>query len=30
MRILAVNFEQNVTAERFEDFDGKRRIMLND
>lgn len=29
-RILAVYFEQNVTTERFEDFDGERWIILND
>lgn len=29
-RILAVYFEQNVTTEKFEDFDGERWIVLND
>lgn len=29
-RILAVYFEQNVTTERFEDFDGERWMILND
>jgi hypothetical protein len=29
-RLLAVYFEQNVTSERFEDFDGERWIILND
>jgi len=29
-RILAVYFEQNVTTERFENFDGERWIVLND
>ena len=29
-RILAVYFEQNVTTERFEDFDGERWIILGD
>ena len=29
-RILAVYFEQNVTTERFEDFDGERWVILND
>jgi hypothetical protein len=29
-RILAVYFEQNVTTEKFEDFDGERWIILND
>jgi hypothetical protein len=29
-RILAVYFEQNVTTERFEDFDGERWIILNE
>ena len=29
-RILAVYFEQNVTTEQFEDFDGERWIVLND
>ncbi len=29
-RILAVYFEQNVTTERFEGFDGERWIILND
>ena len=29
-RILAVYFEQNVTTERFEEFDGERWIILND
>lgn len=29
-RILAVYFEQNVTSEKFEDFDGERWIILND
>ena len=28
--ILAVYFEQNVTTERFEDFDGERWVILND
>ena len=28
-RILAVYFEQNVTTERFEDFDGERWVILN-
>lgn len=29
-RILAVYYEQNVTTEKFEDFDGERWIILND
>lgn len=29
-RILAVYFEQNVTTEKFEDYDGERWIILND
>ena len=29
-RLLAVYFEQNVTRERFEDFDGERWVILND
>ncbi|NLI13776.1 hypothetical protein [Pelotomaculum propionicicum] len=29
-RLLAVYFEQNVTTERFEDFDGERWIVLGD
>jgi len=29
-RLLAVYFEQNVTTERFEDFDGERWIILGD
>jgi hypothetical protein len=29
-RLLAVYFEQNVTSERFEDFDGERWIILGD
>jgi len=29
-RILAVYFEQNVTTERFESFDGQRWVILND
>ena len=29
-RLLAVYFEQNVTTERFEDFDGERWVILND
>lgn len=29
-RILAVYFEQNVTTEKFEDFDGERWIVLDD
>lgn len=29
-RILAVYYEQNVTTERFEDFDGERWIILGD
>lgn len=29
-RILAVYFEQNVTTERFEDFDGERWVILGD
>ena len=29
-RILAVYFEQNVTTEKFEEFDGERWIILND
>ncbi|KJR47115.1 MULTISPECIES: hypothetical protein [Desulfitobacteriaceae] len=29
-RILAVYFEQNVTTERFEDFDGQRWVILGD
>jgi hypothetical protein len=29
-RILAVYFEQNVTTERFESFDGERWVILND
>lgn len=29
-RLLAVYFEQNVTTEKFEDFDGERWIILND
>ncbi len=29
-RILAVYFEQNVTTEKFEDFDGERWIVMND
>lgn len=29
-RILAVYFEQNVTTEKFEDFDGARWVILND
>ena len=28
--ILAVYFEQNVTTEKFEEFDGERWIILND
>jgi hypothetical protein len=29
-RLLGVYFEQNVTTERFEDFDGERRIILHE
>lgn len=29
-RMLAIYFEQNVTTEKFEDFDGERWIILND
>jgi hypothetical protein len=29
-RILAVYFEQNVTSEKFEDFDGERWVILNE
>lgn len=29
-RILAVYFEQNVTTEKFEEYDGERWIILND
>jgi len=29
-RILGVYFEQNVTTEKFEDFDGERWVILND
>ena len=29
-RILAVYFEQNVTTEKFEEFDGERWIILNE
>jgi len=29
-RILAVYFEQNVTHERFEDFDGERWVIFGD
>jgi len=29
-RILAVYFEQNVTTEKFEDFDGERWVILNE
>jgi hypothetical protein len=29
-RLLAVYFEQNVTTERFEDFDGERWIIFGD
>ena len=29
-RILAVYFEQNVTTERFEEYDGDRWVILND
>lgn len=29
-RLLAIYFEQNVTTEKFEDFDGARWIILND
>lgn len=29
-RVLAMYFEQNVTTERFEDFDGERWIVLNE
>jgi hypothetical protein len=29
-RILAVYFEQNVTTEKFENFDGERWVILND
>lgn len=29
-RILAVYFEQDVTTEKFEEFDGERWIILND
>jgi len=29
-RILAVYFEQNVTTEKFEDFDGERWVILGD
>lgn len=29
-RMLAIYFEQNVTTERFEDFDGERWIVLNE
>jgi hypothetical protein len=29
-RILAVYFEQNVTTEKFEDYDGERWVILND
>ena len=29
-RILGVYFEQNVTTEQFEEFDGERWIILND
>jgi hypothetical protein len=29
-RLLIVYFEQNVTTERFEDFDGERWLILND
>jgi hypothetical protein len=28
--LLAIYFEQNVTTEKFEDFDGERWIILND
>jgi len=29
-RLMAVYFEQNVTTERFEEFDGERWVILND
>ena len=29
-RLLAIYFEQNVTTEKFEDFDGERWLILND
>lgn len=29
-RILAVYFEQNVTTEKFEEFDGERWVILNE
>ena len=29
-RLLVVYFEQNVTTEKFEEFDGERWIILND
>ena len=29
-RLLAVYFEQNVTIEKFENFDGERWVILND
>lgn len=29
-RILAVYFEQNVTTEKFEDFDGERWVIFNE
>ena len=29
-RIVAVYFEQNVTTEKFEEFDGERWIILNE
>jgi hypothetical protein len=29
-RILAVYFEQNVTTEKFEDFDGERWVIFGD
>ena len=29
-RLMAVYFEQNVTTEKFEEFDGERWVILND
>lgn len=29
-RLLAVYFEQNVTTEKFEDYDGERWVILGD
>jgi hypothetical protein len=29
-RILAIYFEQNVTTEKFEDYDGERWVILNE